>query len=167
MRLAHSVVLAFGWRRAAIACGAGAVSTLALAPFNAWPVLFLTFPLLVWLIDGSAAGRRGSVVAAAATGWWFGFGYFLAGLYWVGLAFLVDARTFGWLMPFAVVALPAGLALFTAFGLALARLMWTGGALRVVTLPIALTFAERLRGHLLTGFPWNVHAYAVPRPLCP
>src|SRR5438067_679586 len=63
MRLAHSVVLAFGWRRAAIACGAGAVSTLALAPFNAWPVLFLTFPLLVWLLDGSAAGRGLSFLA--------------------------------------------------------------------------------------------------------
>src|SRR5437660_11939318 len=149
MRLAHSVGLAFGWRRAAIACGAGAVSTLALAPFNAWPVLFLTFPLLVWLIDGSAAGRRGSVVAAAATGWWFGFGYFLAGLYWVGLAFLVDAGTFGWLMPFAVIALPAGLALFTGAGFALARMLWTRGPTRILTFAAALTAAEWLRGHVL------------------
>ena len=83
---------------------------------------FLTFPVLVWLIDGSAAGRLGGVPAAASAGWWFGFGYFLAGLYWVGHAFLVDAKTFGWLLPFAVIALPAGLALFTAFGAALARL---------------------------------------------
>ena len=75
------------------------------------------FRSLVWLIDGSAAGRYGSLVAAAAAGWWFGFGYFLAGLYWIGYAFLVDAATFGWLMPFAVTALPAGLALFTALGL--------------------------------------------------
>src|SRR5947208_7795633 len=165
MRLAHSVVLAWGWRRAAIACVAGAVSTLALAPFNAWPVLFVTFPVLVWLIDGSAAGRRGGVVAAAATGWWFGFGYFLAGLYWVGFAFLVDAGTFGWLMPFAVVALPAGLALFTALALALARVLWTRGAIRLVTLAVALSVAEWLRGHLLTGFPWNAYGYALTGPL--
>ena len=52
--------------------------------------------------------------AAAIAGWWFGFGYFLAGLYWVGHAFLVDAKTFGWLLPFAVIGLPAGLAIFTA-----------------------------------------------------
>ena len=70
-------------------------------------------------------------MAAAVAGWWFGFGYFLAGLYWVGYAFLVDAKTFGWLLPFAVIALPAGLALFTALGFALARLLWTRGAWRI------------------------------------
>src|SRR5262249_31004388 len=91
VKFAHAIVLAWGWRRAAIAFVAGAVSTLALAPFNAWPVLFLTFPVLVWLVDGAAAGRLGGVGAAALAGWWFGFGYFLAGLYWIGFAFLVDA----------------------------------------------------------------------------
>ena len=85
-----------------------------MAPFNAWPILFVTFPALVWLIDGSAAGRWGGDRCAAATGWWFGFGYFVAGLYWIGYAFLVDAPTFGWLLPIAVIGLPAVLALYTA-----------------------------------------------------
>jgi apolipoprotein N-acyltransferase len=98
-------------------------------------------------------------------GWWFGFGYFLAGLYWVGHAFLVDAKTFGWLLPFAVVALPAGMALYTAFGLALARLIWTRGATRVLALAIALTLAEWLRGHLFSGFPWNAYGYALISPI--
>ena len=49
--------------------------------------------------------------------------------------------------------MPAGLALFTAFGTALARLLWARGAMRVVALAVALTIAEWLRGHLLTGFP--------------
>src|SRR5882724_12077432 len=124
-RLAHRIMLAWGWRRAAIAFLAGALSVLALAPFGIWPVLFVTFPVLVWLIDGSADGRFGGVLAAAGAGWWFGFGYFLAGLYWIGIAFLVDAQTFGWLMPFAVAGLPAGLALFTAAGTGLARYLWT------------------------------------------
>ena len=50
------------------------------------------------MTDGAAAGRFGGVFAAFIAGWWFGFGYFLAGLYWVGHAFLVDAKTFGWLL---------------------------------------------------------------------
>ncbi|MBN8966225.1 MAG: apolipoprotein N-acyltransferase, partial [Rhizobiales bacterium] len=100
-RLAHAIVLSWGWRRAAIASTAGALSALAMAPFDAWPVLFFTFPVLVWLVDGAAAGRLGGVPSAAIAGWWFGVGYFLAGLYWVGYAFLVDAKTFGWLLPFA------------------------------------------------------------------
>jgi apolipoprotein N-acyltransferase len=164
-RLARTIVLAWGWRRILIAFLAGASTTLALPPTDVWPVPFITFPVLVWLVDGAAAGRLGGVLAAATAGWWFGFGYFLAGLYWVGHAFLVDAKTFGWLLPFAVIALPAGMALYTALGLALARLIWTRGAARVLALAIALTLAEWLRGHLFSGFPWNVYGYALISPL--
>jgi apolipoprotein N-acyltransferase len=164
-RTAHSVVLAFGWRRAAIALAAGAISTLAMAPFNAWPVLFVTFPVLVWLVDGSSdAGGRG-FWAAAVAGWCFGFGYFVTGIYWIGYAFLVDAKTFGWLLPFAVSGLPAYLALFTGLGLGVARLIWVRGPIRILSLAVALTAAEWLRGHLFTGFPWNTFGYALTEPL--
>ena len=73
-RLAHSIVLAWGWQRAAIAFVAGALSALAMAPVDLWPVMFVTFSVLVWLIDGAGAGRWGGILAAAATGWWFGCG---------------------------------------------------------------------------------------------
>jgi apolipoprotein N-acyltransferase len=159
------IVLAYGLRRWLIAFAAGALSALAMAPFNAWPVLFLTFPALVWLIDGAAAGRWGGVPLAAATGWWFGFGYFVAGLYWIGYAFLVDAQTFGWLLPFAVIGLPAVLAIYTGLGTALARLLWTRGPTRILALGAALTTTEWLRGHLFTGFPWNTFGYALTAPL--
>ncbi len=159
------IILVWGWKRALIALTAGAVSALAMAPFNAWPVLFITFPIMVWLIDGAGAGRLGGLPAAALTGWWFGFGYFLAGLYWVGYAFLVDADVFGYLLPFAVTALPAGLALFMAFGFALARLIWTHDASRILSLAVGLTVSEWLRGHVLTGFPWNSFGYALTEPL--
>jgi apolipoprotein N-acyltransferase len=163
--IADFVILAWGWRRMLIAFAAGAVSTLGLAPFHLWPILFVTFPVLVWLIDGAAASRGGRLAGAAVVGWWFGFGYFVSGLYWTGIAFLVDAKTFGWLLPFAVAGLPAGLALFTALGTALAALLWTAGATRILALAAALTVAEWLRGHLLTGFPWNAFGYALTSPL--
>lgn len=159
------VILSWGWKRALIALLAGAASSLAMAPFNAWPVLFITFPIAIWLIDGAGAGRLGGVPAAALTGWLFGFGYFVPGLYWIGNAFLVDAQTFAWLMPFAVIGLPAYLALFTAFGFALARVIWTKDASRILALAAALTLAEWLRGHVLTGFPWNAFGYALTEPL--
>src|SRR5262249_49955254 len=127
-----------------------------------WPVPFITFPILVWLVDGTTGNRLGGVLAAAGTGWWFGFGYHLAGLYWVGYAFLVDAKTFGWLLPFAVMGLPAYLACYTGLGLALARLLWPRGWARVIALAVALTVAEWLRGHLLSGFPWTGYGYALP-----
>ncbi len=164
-RIAHSIVLAWGWRRVLIAFLAGSATALALPPLNLWPAPLVTFPILVWLVDGAAASGAGATWAAAAAGWWFGFGYFLAGLYWIGNAFLVDAKMFGWLLPFAVVALPAGMALFTAFGVALARSIWTRGATRVLALAAALGLAEWLRGHLFSGFPWNTFGYTVFAPL--
>ena len=164
-RFVHSIMLTWGWRRILIAMAAGAATTLALPPFEIWPVPFLTFPVLVWLIDGSGAGRMGGVPAAATAGWWFGFGYFLAGLYWVGHAFLVDAKIFGWLLPFAVISLPAGMAVYTAVGVALARAIWTRGAMRIVALAVTLTIIEWLRGYLFTGFPWNTFGYAFATPL--
>jgi len=161
----HAIVLAWGWRRWLIAFAAGALSALAMAPFDAWPILFLTFPTLVWLIDGAAVGRWGGVTVAAVTGWWFGFGYFVAGLYWIGYAFLVDAPTFGWMLPFAVIGLPAVLAVYTGLGVALARLLWTRGPTRILALGATLTAGEWLRGHLFTGFPWNAFGYALTSPL--
>ncbi|WP_295852105.1 apolipoprotein N-acyltransferase [Tardiphaga sp.] len=163
--IALPIILAWGWKRAGIALLAGAVSSLAMAPFNAWPVLFITFPVVVWLIDGATAGKMRGVPAAAMAGWWFGFGYFVPGLYWIGYAFLVDAQTFAWLLPAAVAGLPAYLALFTAAGFALARFMWTKDYSRVLTLAACLTIAEWLRGHVLTGFPWNTFGYALTEPL--
>ena len=160
-----AVILTWGWKRVVLALAAGALSSLAMAPFNAWPVLFLTFSIAVWLIDGSAAGRWRGVPAAALSGFWFGLGYFVPGLYWIGYAFFVDADIFAWLTPFAVLGLPAYLALFTAFGFGLARLIWPRDVTRVLALAVSLTISEWLRGHVLTGFPWNAFGYALTEPL--
>jgi apolipoprotein N-acyltransferase len=162
---ALAIILTWGWKRALIAMAAGALSALAMAPFNAWPILLVTFPVMVWLIDGAGGGRLGGIPAAALTGYWFGLGYFVPGLYWIGHAFLVDARTFAWLLPFAVLGLPAYLALFPAIGVALARLLWTKDAGRILALAAGLTISEWLRGHALTGFPWNAFGYALSEPL--
>ncbi|MGV8997550.1 MAG: apolipoprotein N-acyltransferase [Parvibaculaceae bacterium] len=160
-RVALDLALLQGWRRWAAAFFAGALSVLSFAPVHLLPVLFLTFPILVWLLDGlTGAGktptRRALIRASAAIGWWFGFGYFLFGLYWIGFAFMVEADKFAFLMPFAVVALPAGLALFVGAATALARLYWRQGYPRIVMLALSWVIFEWLRGHILTGFSWNL-----------
>lgn len=154
-----------GWRRLGAAFGAGVGSALSTAPFSLWPILFLTFPLLVLLLDGITDKGWRAVRGAAAVGWWFGFGYFLASLWWIGNAFLVEADVFAWLLPFAVLSLPAGLAVFPALGLACARSLWSPGAARVGALAVGLGGSEWLRGHVLTGFPWNTFGYALAENL--
>jgi apolipoprotein N-acyltransferase len=158
--VAHRVMLAAGWRRRMLAFAAGALSALAMAPFDAWPVLAVTLPVLVWLLDGAGAGTAG-LRSAFASGWWFGFGYFVAGLYWIGMAVLVEADRFAWALPLAVFAIPAGLALFTGVGAVLARLLWRPGTSRILAFAAAFTAAEWLRGHVFTGFPWNSFGYAI------
>ena len=159
--IADSVILAWDWRRRAIAFGAGAVGALALPPFDFLPAIAAPMMAAVWLIDGSAAAQAGgrstvrSVRSAFAAGWWWGLGYFVAGLWWVGAAFLVEADKFAWALPFGVLALPAGLAFFPAIGFAIARLLWSPGPARVLALAIGLGVSEWLRAVVLTGFPWN------------
>ncbi|MEM9355761.1 MAG: hypothetical protein AAGB04_06085 [Pseudomonadota bacterium] len=160
------------WRSASIAVTAGAVSALAFAPFFLTPVLFFTLPLLLWLTEAGdidqAPGfhpdrklfRRG-----AWCGWWFGFGIHTAGLYWIGNAFLVQADAFAWLLPFAMVLLPAGLALFHAVALAAFAAVQGPPLLRVLTLAAALSVSEWLRGTIFTGFPWTILGYALTQPI--
>ena len=107
--LARGIGALRGLRRVAVSFGSGAAAAAALPPLGVFPLLVVSFTVLVWLIDGCGRGR-----AAAAIGWWFGFGHFIAGLYWTGAALLSDPEKFAWMLPFAVLGLPAVLALFTA-----------------------------------------------------
>ncbi|MFG1464898.1 apolipoprotein N-acyltransferase [Xanthobacter sp. DSM 24535] len=154
-----------GWRRLGAAFAAGVLAALSTAPFGLWPVLAISFPVLVLLLDGTRTATRHPWRIAAAIGWWFGFGYFLSSLWWIGDAFLVEADVFAWLLPVAVVCLPAGLALFPALGLLAARMLWSRGPARLCALAAGLGGAEWLRGHVLTGFPWNTFGYALAENL--
>jgi apolipoprotein N-acyltransferase len=149
-----------GWHRAGLAFAAGSLSVLAFAPVFAAPVLFLTFPVLVWLIDSSPNPR-----GAAWDGWWFAFGYFFFNLFWLGEAFLVEAEKFAVLLPFAVTLLPAALAIFWALAIWVAKVFWREGFARLLLLAVVLAVTEWLRGHLFTGLPWNLPGYALTYPV--
>ncbi len=148
-----------GWRRYLYAVLMGAIAAAALPPVDLTPLLLVSFPSLIWLSDGGT--RRGG---AFFLGWSFGFGFFVAGLYWIGAALLVDIDAFWWLMPFAVLGIPAGLAIFTGAALLAAnelrRALHLRGTARILAVAVAWCAAEWLRGHVLTGFPWNLIGYA-------
>ena len=163
--LADAIILSSGWPRRLVAFVAGAVGALALAPIGFGPALIVPMVVAVWLLDGSceqvpSSGLRivwpgmGSLRLAFGAGWWLGFGYFVAGFWWLSAAFLIDPE-FTWALPLGVLGLPALLAFFPAVGLAIARLLWAPGASRILALAIGLGVSEWARGHLFTGFPWN------------
>lgn len=160
----------WGWRRSLVASLAGALAVLAQAPYDFFAVCFVSFPILVWLLDGATADRPATLLRrlkpAFAIGWWFGFGYFVAGLWWVGGAMLVEADEFAWALPIAVVLLPAIMAIFYGLATALARAFWSDDIGRIAALAAAFGLFEWLRTFIFTGFPWNpIGNAAMPIPL--
>lgn len=152
-------ILLSGWQRNGAALLAGIISALAMPPFDLVFVLFATFPVLVWLMDGAASdvsnGFLGKLWVGFKPGFFFGFGYFFAGLWWIGSAFLVEAEDFLWALPIAIVAVPFALSLFWGFATAFSRLFWSGDIGRLFILAAFFTLFEFLRGFVATGFPWN------------
>ncbi|HEY4126406.1 MAG TPA: apolipoprotein N-acyltransferase [Rhizomicrobium sp.] len=147
-----------GWKRFAAAIVAGALSALAFAPFNIFVLLLLGYAALMLLLEGIGPHAH-RTAKFALTGWAFGFGQFLVGLYWIVNAFQVDAADHAWQIPFVLILLPGGLALFPAFACVAATGFWQNRLARTLALPATLALSEYLRGHVLTGFPWNLAAY--------
>ena len=160
-RLAGRTARLSGWRRLAVAALLGAATALALPPVYLVPLMVPAVAGLLWLAAGTMRAR-----SAFWVGWAFGLGHFSAGLYWIGIAFFVDAARHAWMMPFAVLGLAAGLAIFKGAMLAALRALplWdrpnsTAQAWgRVLALAALWTLAEWVRGQVLTGFPWNLAA---------
>ncbi|MDR3440424.1 apolipoprotein N-acyltransferase [Telmatospirillum sp.] len=149
--VAVRISTAQGWHRRGMAMLLGILAALALPPLYVLPVLWVSFPGLVWLLDGAGRQRR-----AFADGWWFGFGHFSAGLYWIAYALLVDPVRFGWMVPFAVCGLGGLLGVFTGTATWVAFRWSRPGLARIALLAAAWVFLEWVRSWILTGFPWNL-----------
>ena len=141
------------WSGPLLALTAGLAAALAHPPFGLLPGL-LGYAGLLHLLDEADADRP--LRSAFWRGWLAGLGYFGLGTWWVGEAFMVDAANQGWMAPFAVAAMAAGLALFWGLAGLLYRLVRPAGAWRVLTFAGVLAALEWTRGHILTGFPWNL-----------
>lgn len=146
------------WRQLIFAGVVGAIGALAFPPIYFFPALLLSYAVLILLLDAGAEHSR-PLVRCALIGWSYGFGFFLTGLHWIGYPFLVNPEAHAWLMPFAIVLLPAGLALFFSLASALCARFWGPGPKRVFLFAASFALLEWLRGHIFTGFPWNIPGY--------
>jgi apolipoprotein N-acyltransferase len=132
----------------------GTFATLALPPVYFLPVLYPAFAGLVWMLPAGIGGWT-----AFATGWCFGMGFFVSSLYWIGFAPITFSADLWWVLPFAMIGLPIILSIFHGAA-TLAASRWREGHLRrALMLTVAWGIAAWLRGHLFTGFPWNLVGY--------
>jgi len=140
------------------------VGALALPPVFLFPCILVSYAYLCYAIWQAVTPRQ-----AFWLSWWWGLGYFLAGLYWICISLTVDLVRFGWMIPFALFGLNGLFALFPAIagyvgkryaasGKRFGRILQSGIG---YALPVLLVFlSEWLRGHILTGFPWNLAGYS-------
>jgi apolipoprotein N-acyltransferase len=143
-----------GWRRYSLLAFLGALGALALPPVYIVPAFCVGLWAIIWSIERAPSSR-----AAFAAGWWVAFGYFLAGLYWIASALLVDPIRFGWMIPFIVGGLSGVLALFIGAAAAAVRRLRLKGVAGVLALAVAWLFFEWLRSWVFSGFPWNLAGY--------
>ncbi len=153
--LSLNTMLEKSWLNVALSFAAGALASLAMPPAPQWAVLFVSLPILYGAIF-KAKNKR----VAFFSGWLFGFGYFVFSLSWIANALLVEGNPYAWAWPLAACGLPALLAFFPAFACLLAkRFMQLDQIYGWFGFIAAFCTFEWLRGHIFTGFPWNLFGY--------
>ena len=149
------------WKQRGVLFGTGMLAALAHAPLFVIPLLFAGLTALAWALDNAARAPR-PMRAGFTTAFVFALGYFTAGLFWIAFAFFTRGPAFAPFGPFAALALAGALALFWGIAGALQARFAGRGPSRILLLALLLFVAEWARGHVLTGFPWNLPGYVWP-----
>ena len=135
----------------------GALCVPAMPPHGWWLLLGPGLSLFYLTLCSARSART-----AFFESWMFAFGYFGFGLVWIGNALLVEGNPFSWVWPLAIAGLPALLATFYGIAGCMLQILiknlrsWAGWCAFVG----AIAFTEWIRGHIFTGFPWNLYGYA-------
>ncbi|MFN3581932.1 MAG: apolipoprotein N-acyltransferase, partial [Pseudomonas sp.] len=145
-----------GWPGHLLALCAGALTTLALTPFEWWPLGLLSIALLYRGLEH--LDRR----QAALRGWFWGLGLFASGVSWVYISIHVHGYASPWLAGLLTGLFVGGLALI----IAATTWLWAGwlrptisGWLACWGFAALWVAQEIFRGWFLTGFPWLYHGY--------
>jgi len=137
----------------------GALSSYSLPPYNYFIINFITFSLFFIFIFNKKK-RIINNKSFFYYGWYFGFGYFLFSLYWIAISLTFD-QSFKFLIPVAIILLPAFLAIFYGLITYLFSILYSKNVVSSFFIfSILFGSIEFLRGSILTGFPWNLISYS-------
>ena len=143
------------FKKALLGFGLGILVAGALAPLHLVFLLPISFTGLIWILSSVHTRTQAFFV-----GWWFAWGQFIAGLYWIGVAFTVDAAAHALLIPLPVLGLPAFIAIFSGFATLATYLVGVNGLYRILVFSGFWILFEYVRGTIFTGFPWNLIGYS-------
>lgn len=138
----------------------GAIAVLGFAPFKLFFFSAAAICGLFVILDKKCTSKG----QFFKVGFAFGFGHFLAGIYWIAISLLVDAGSFGWLIPFALTLIPSALACYVAlmalcYGVFVKKFGFDKYWQKFILFSLLWVFFEVLRAVLFTGFPWNLIGY--------
>jgi apolipoprotein N-acyltransferase len=133
----------------------GVLAAGAMPPFHLVFILPISFSGLLLVLSGAQNKKQ-----AFFYGWFFGWGYFIAGLYWIGVAFTIDADAHAALIPIPILGLPAFLACFAGVTTLICYLLNAKNLRLILLFSLTWVTTEIIRGYLFTGFPWNNIGYS-------
>lgn len=93
-------------------------------------------------------------------GYIFGFGFFLASLYWISVGVSVYIEQFWWAIPFALFGLPLIMAFFPAFTSAFVFRYRNSNYFHLMFCCVWV-FSEWVSSWIFTGLPWCVLGYSL------
>jgi len=137
----------------------GGVSSLSLPPYNIFLINFISFSLFFIFLFNN---RKENIdhLSHFKYGWFFGLGYFFCSLYWIAIALTFD-ENFQILMPVAIILVPSFLAIFYGIISYFFSIFFSKKIIiSFLLFSILFGLIEFIRGHIFTGFPWNLIAYS-------
>lgn len=129
----------------ALAAALGAGVALGQAPFGMWWAALIALGFLLPLAQRFSSGW---------TGFAAGFGYAVLAMFWIVEPFFVEPEVYGWMAPFALVFMAAGMGAFWGLGMALGARLGRSAPTRAAGMALGLWGSEFARSFLFTGFPW-------------
>jgi len=142
----------------------GAISSYSLPPYNYFIINFITFSLFFIFIFNKKK-EISKNISLFKYGWYFGFGYFIFSLYWIVISLTFD-QSFRFLIPVAIITLPAFLAIFYGLMTFLFAILYSKNVISsFFVFSILFGTTEFIRGSILTGFPWNLISFSFSKSI--
>ena len=135
----------------------GLISSYSLPPYNLFYLNFFSYPVFLWILLKFTKYKFKSFNIL----WMFVFGYFISNLYWITNS-LTFEEAFKPLIPFALILIPAFLALFYGLStLTFSFLKPKKNFLSILILVTSLSLFEYIRSFAFGGFPWNLIIFSL------
>ena len=139
----------------------GIITSFSLPPYNFVFINFFTLPLLLYIL----VNHINKKIISFFIGWIFGFGYFISNLYWIVNSLKFDVN-FKFIIPFALILIPAFLAIFYGLFTFLCNFFnLKNNISSILIFSIFFGGIEFLRSFIFGGFPWNLVVFSLSNNL--